>query len=649
MAFILPLVYCIACGYAWALVFKKKFYDSLAPALFFQTIIVLLAGIILHKLSAGLMAGAVIMAATLIFALLRQAGNVKRGTSAGSKTGVRSGKALLRNASTGLLVFLVFYILCFVLNSGKTFLYWDEFSHWGMFLKESLRLDDLHCTSSLNFAHKDYLPGVTVFEYIYLKLSGGFSEAGAYRAIQVLMFSMLLPITGRASETVLWKTTGKVYSDTKKRKNIRGGVTAALTVLMIPMLFNSLDAFLFYHSIYKDIILGIMLFYCMMTAFENYKDRLYQMLVLTLGLTIFALTKMTAVALIPMVMVFFVIKTLAFEKQRDKKYDALVLLPLAVPYLVWFACEGVIKKYVISDGNIQSYGSMNLSAIKEVFRPEVGSVADNIGKTFRDALFHWDVFLKASYVTVLIAAVAVVLIMSIFIKDKNLRGRVLLTDLWIGVAGITYALFMHFMYLTQFNQDEALRMASYRRYMNTFMIAVFFLILFMCIEAGIWSRYKKVYFAVTAALIVGICFNASVLTQLLPGNVAGDTKSERLAVARNDALLIKENTPENSSIYILSRTFDAADKVRAAFYVEPRYVDGDSIGTPVDENDTYSVDMTVEEFTDMIGNYDYLYIKTVDQAFIDEYSSAFTDPSLIGENTLYKVSTTGGQISLKAI
>lgn len=83
--------------------------------------------------------------------------------------------------------------------------------------------------------------------------------------------------------------------------------------------------------------------------------------------------------------------------------------------------------------------------------------------------------------------------------------------------------------------------------------------------------------------------------------------------------------------------------------MEPRYVDGDSIGTPVDENDTYSVDMTVEEFTDMIGNYDYLYIKTVDQAFIDEYSSAFTDPSLVEENTLYKVSTTGGQISLKAI
>ena len=94
------------------------------------------------------------------------------------------------------------YFLCFffLIKFSKRFWAWDEFSHWGVFLKETLRLDSLYCTSPLTIAHKDYVPAITLFETIWCKLSFRYNKADAYRAIQIFMFSLMMPMFDKLNE-----------------------------------------------------------------------------------------------------------------------------------------------------------------------------------------------------------------------------------------------------------------------------------------------------------------------------------------------------------------------------------------------------------------------------------------------------------------
>ena len=50
-AFIFPYLYCLLLGSSWAVCFKKKFAESLAPAFMLHIILVLLSGMLFHKLS----------------------------------------------------------------------------------------------------------------------------------------------------------------------------------------------------------------------------------------------------------------------------------------------------------------------------------------------------------------------------------------------------------------------------------------------------------------------------------------------------------------------------------------------------------------------------------------------------------------------
>lgn len=47
---LIPFIYSLFVGAAWAYTFKKKFLISLAPAYMFQILVTLCAGMIFHKI-----------------------------------------------------------------------------------------------------------------------------------------------------------------------------------------------------------------------------------------------------------------------------------------------------------------------------------------------------------------------------------------------------------------------------------------------------------------------------------------------------------------------------------------------------------------------------------------------------------------------
>lgn len=177
----LPAIYSLFIGGAYGAVFRKRFGHSLMQAYCLQILLLLISGMLFRNLLIGIAIGGLLAAA---------------GWASGFYRDKKKALDVLRPSMENLAVpaFLILVLVIFVMNYGKQYIEGDEFSHWGRFLKESCRINQLYVMSPAQMAHKDYVPAVTLFEYLWCKLSLAYSEANAYRGIQMLLAAVVLAV-----------------------------------------------------------------------------------------------------------------------------------------------------------------------------------------------------------------------------------------------------------------------------------------------------------------------------------------------------------------------------------------------------------------------------------------------------------------------
>ncbi len=622
---VFPYVYSVLMGVSWSRFFKKKFLNSLAPAFMFHIIIVLLCGMTFGSLSVGVYLGIALAFLLLLYSFFS---NKRQDHATGFK------ELLQQLWGEGLLIYSVFFIFCFFTNYQKRFLSWDEFSHWGMFIKENLRLDSLYCKSPVQFVHKDYVPAITLFETVWCKLCGRFSEADAYRGIQVFMFALLMPVF-----EPFWEE--RVSKEKNRMPGYLFRFSPMLIVLLIPLIFNTDNGFMFYHSVYCDVVVGILFFYCAFVVYREDLSSKYTCLILTLGNTVLVLTKMSAVALLPMIMVLFLTQYVVYKDRGNLVRKVLMLLPTgAVPVLFWIWYNRFVDKYVPNIGSTQSYDGMRLSAIADVFADPSKSSIPYIGKIrdhYIDALLHRDILIHGSYIVVIIFCFIAFMIMANTVKEDRDKYRLLIAGTWSLVMGTAYAFLMYFLYATAFCEQEAVYLASYERYMNSFVISIVFFVISAYFDSGIWREHKKDYYVLLLVFSMSLSFmHIDAFDQLLPGNLTKD--EEKISEYTVNASTILNNTPEDSIVFLVKRGDDGDYLWHMCYYCSPRTFWGGSIGPAVSESDTWSADYTVEEFTDSVRQSDYICFCEIDDAFMDKYSEVFADPSLISDGKLYRIS-----------
>ena len=634
---IVPFLYSLLLGAVWSACTKKKFINSLAPAYMLHVILVLICGMVFKRLSIGIYGGIVIaIVAGVVVA-------VKNRNTVSLRTWIKE------QWNGGVLVFLAFYIFCFVTNSGKVFVSWDEFMNWGMFLKESLRLDGLYCMSDLYIPHKDYVPAITLFETIWCKLSGRYAEADAYRAIQVLMFSLLMPMMDRVFEY----TAEGVRGQSDKISAIKGRLFelgSVLMVLMIPLLFNTGNSFRFFHSIYCDLPVGVVFFWCVFEAYREQNDLIYHLITITIGMTMLVLSKMTSMALLPLVLLLLIVKLLFLKKDKISiKHSVLAVITVIVPISLWFCFNRFVDRYVENTGNYQSYDGMSLSSLKDVFiSPQNSSIdyLDEVKQVYVDAILHKDILIHGSYVAVLVFVVVSFFILAYLVDDNLDKKKMIFSGIWTLGAGVFYCMLMYFLYCTAFSKDEALHLASYERYMNSFIVSIVLFLLAVYFDSGIWRKHMRGYYTLMTSLLVYLVFfHVDAFDQILPGNITHD--EELVSVFTEGADLINSNTDIDDSVYIVRRGDNGDYLCRQRYYCSPRRVGGGSIGPAVYEGDNWSTDLTTEELLGKVSNYDYIYFSSLDEAFINKYSVVFDEPSMIVEGEIYKVAVVDSKITLE--
>ncbi|MGI9202725.1 MAG: hypothetical protein ACR2Q3_01875 [Woeseiaceae bacterium] len=129
-------------------------------------------------------------------------------------------------------VLVVSGILYWLVHSGSSLFYYDEYSHWGVFLREMLASSALWGADT-NSMHPRYLPGTSLWQY-YFAVYSGRPEGAGYLAQFILLLTPLMVIWEKiAWRQVLWHI--------------------GLMALLIVLLFNFGHGFT---SLYVDHLLG---------------------------------------------------------------------------------------------------------------------------------------------------------------------------------------------------------------------------------------------------------------------------------------------------------------------------------------------------------------------------------------------------------
>lgn len=551
--------------------------------------------------------------------------------------------------SNGFFAFIILYIFVYIFDLKRSFSHWDEFSHWGVMVKEMIRLDKFYSIdSSTLMAHKDYPPILQIFEMFYCKLSGGYNEAYLIRSIHLFSLSLIvLPI----------------IDEFKKFNNIKSFIKFVLVVvsiIFIAYLFILLyDGHGVINSIYNDYFMAILTAYSMFIIIINKKIfSKFNIINLSLSLSFLVLTKQMGLPLFLMIIFIYIfdiilklkndkslnkIKNIIFKRKNLKRiifiFIALILIPLGL-YFGWSKYVKIIgcdSQFNLSDIKINElYG-----IIRGVSGEEWQHTAS---KNYYNALFNSNIttsnILTLSYLQSIILIFIFLLFIWKYFKNKFYKNQFLSINTTLFFGAIGYAFVMLLLYVFSFGSYEGPNLASFDRYMATYIIICLVVIIYLIgiVVSRSKNKKKELYLFILCGLLF-IIQSPNKMVALIP-SISSPVEN----VYSYNANIISNKTKDFDKIYIIAQNTSGEYQFFVKYYCNPRLTNLHYFNLPVDNNinpRTYYNDNMLEYMKD----FDYLYLALIDDSFIEKYSFMFGNEK-IEQYGLYKINFNNENIVL---
>lgn len=214
--------------------------------------------------------------------------------------------------SPGCFVFIILVLVILVYNNHMYRAEWDEYSHWGLAVKDMFYYGSFakHADSTVMIPW--YPPFITLFQYFLEYQNGIFSESLLYVAFQIAILSF--------SITALWAVTWK---------RLKYLLPALAILLFIPVIFFPE----IFNSIYVDPLLAVFMAYTLICYYTEPMTA-FNFLRISGGLFALTLTKEMGAPIAGLLVVIFLLDTV--YKQR-KLITRSLLAPCAL-MLVVFVC-----------------------------------------------------------------------------------------------------------------------------------------------------------------------------------------------------------------------------------------------------------------------------------------------------------------------
>ena len=646
MDFILPLTFLIFSSSGYSILFKKNISETIPFTIIISSLTLYIFGI-LNILQIGfyILSISCLIFPTYLIIKHKEIKNIK--------------PLLLNN---GFYIFIILYMLIYILNLNRGFSSYDEISHWGPMVKEILRTGKLYsCDESTLLVHKDYPPIFQIWESFWCFLCFEYKETFLYKALQTACLSFFLPI----------------FTDNSKR-NILYFLLLPICLISICNTIN-LDEGNFGATIYLDAPIAILSAYCIYLTLKTKKSdelNLFYIVQITLSLSFLLLTKQIGIYFyLIAISIFIIYKTIVTTNKL--KVTAILLLIIILPIGIFFSwkefsknstaqfstnkikiniipqiikgtdknlsfqhqtylnfknaieTQDLAKKTIIPNFNFLGASIILLMSIFILIN--IDPKNSTICKIFIILLFSVALLNKITYFTGLNILTGF-LILFISLREDKLKSNSIFVILYLG--GYAYALAMMILYFFCFSVPETLRLASFTRYMNTYLfylLAITSMLFFEHIQNS-KKIEKNLVFFLACITIFNIAKSEINLKIPYKNNSITNKYLE-------DSKIIESKTKENDKIHIISQGNDGSAFFTLSYLTSPRKynIDNFSLGKQK-ENYIFIKEIKIKDFSKLLieENYKYLYIQKIDENFIENYATMFKDKNP-QEKNIYKI------------
>ncbi len=593
MSFFLPALYLLLFTAFLVVILKKSFGKCLPLAMMLSAFLLFFSQLLFGTFEVGFVVG--IIVALLSVALVTR--KVINGT------GEEFRKLYL---TSGLVVFLVIYVLVFIYDFSRGFSMWDEFSHWGVMLKEMLRLDKFYYVDASNLmVHKDYPPIMQLFELFWIKLCGGYGEAYAERALHTFELSLVVPF---------------VAEKVAERRNFIKSAAVGLMAAMIAMLMMAIfDRHFVLQTIYTDYAMALVVAYLIAIVFVSKKISWFEIGTLMIGGSFLLLLKQMGLPLYLMIICFMIGVILVREKGKIKVYVGRIKMKrivlatalLLVPFVIWFIwgkmTNGVAHQFSLSD--------LSMTEFVKVLMGGGESWQSITVKNYLTALGQENIstsFIQMSFLQGCVLFIGLLwLLWRCFKKDLARKEIVWLGGILItGAIGYTVAMLM--LYVLSFGSYEGPILASFDRYMSTFLIIMFGTLVMIFIWQA--TKTERIGLVCGLAVVLTLCCAPIAFTRIYP-YFGGDGWAESKYAVAVRTIKEKIDNDDDAKVFIIDQ-----DDVGAHYYLQ-YFAEAMKVNSIYDNWDVNVED--IQEYYGAIKEYmfdfDYLYVMNIDDKFTNKY------------------------------
>lgn len=606
MAFILPLLFIIFFTESLMLIFKTKFNKTLPLTFIIPAIMLYLSQFLFKTFSIGFI---ICILISLLFPICL----IKNKSKINYKDYI----------TKELLTFIILYIIIFILDFNRFFTRWDELSHWGKMVKEMYKLDSFYSINKSNLlVHKDYPPIAGLLELFYTFLCTKYKEVYLIRCIHLFEGSLVLSCI-----------------EIKDKNSIKKSIFVIFFSYLITFLF---DSAIVINSIYTDYLLSVLTASILYNIFNLEKVDIFNIFKISLSLIFLILLKQISIAFYLMI-IFFLIFTLIIKriKVNNKNKLLIIILIIIMPLLFLFSWNSYVNKlnikgqFNVNDINLYSFKEIISSDITKDYRKQ--SLVNYSLAIFNKPMLNSEINL--SYFRIGIILLFLIILMLKYIKSINKKEFILLSvTLFIGY--LFYVILMLLLYVYCFDEFEGPQIASYDRYMSSYLLICFYLIIF------IYSYYNEIKInkkILSTIFLILIIINPISYVKLRPDLIL--LNNHTYDEYKSAAVLIDKNTNNNDKVFII----DQLEKNGAMYYINyfSNKISTNKImydfKTELDDSESYFY----SNYYEYLKSFDYVYTYSIDNNFINKYS--FLTKNEIKEKKLYKIEKKQGKIFLKEI
>lgn len=580
--------------------------------------------------------------------------------------------------SPGIVVY-GFLFLLILINCNDAWLgRWDEYSHWGLAVKDMFYYDSFAKHYNTTVILPRYLPFSTLVEYFFVFANGLFSQELLYVAYQTTLLSVLILICRPACG---------------RRKYL---IPAVSIIVFVPIIFF-IDV---YNSIYVDSLLAVLMAYVLICYFSE-KMSWFNMFRIVGGLFALTMTKDAGAVIAGLVVLIMFADSLHRQMGSGKISVRKLLFPvICLAFVLGFFLSWQLYMHIPVNVPIQetlesidaeaeterdaatvSYtGTVSASGLTpqgiiDLLQGNAPEYKYQSVKNFITAIFDNETFwfgsIGISYVDLYIMVLVIIGILYYFDFWGETSRRMFSFGIFTLVGALCYGAFLEIMYIFAFSKDEALLLSSNTRYLGSYicgtMMALLSLILCRAAEKERLQEEKTrfvkewgIALLMTAIILISFPMNGLVMK-----NMDYEVTEEEVYGAGDIAEVLRSFSRRGDKIYYICNNSSGYSYWIFHVTASPLLMSSGNFNilasreSIAEQKKLYEENqvevkgdptvMDAASWANELQGYQYVFINHPDEMFEQDYNGVFENPETIDDGTFYEVMHTEDGVMLHYI